>query len=162
MNVTLRLVNKDDLPLIQKHVSSEAISRMTNVPDPYPSNGAEEWFAIVSKEHQEGKHYPFAIVVDGEFAGSISVRREREDVGAIDYWVAPPFWKRGIGTKAAECALEFGKKELGFTMFETVCLVENIGSARVLEKVGFQRVKEFEIASGEKHEGKMVRVYKLV
>ncbi|MGE6205616.1 GNAT family N-acetyltransferase [Guptibacillus hwajinpoensis] len=162
MNVALRLVNKNDLPLIQKYVSSEGVSRMTNVPDPYPPNGAEEWFAIVSEEHKVGKHYPFAIVVDGEFAGSISVRCEREGVGAIDYWVAPPFWKRGVGTKAAERAIEFGKKELGFKMFETVCLVENRGSSRVLEKVGFQRVKEFEIANGEKHEGKVAIVYQLV
>ncbi|MBF0707429.1 GNAT family N-acetyltransferase [Alkalihalobacillus hwajinpoensis] len=161
MNVALRLVNKDDLPLIQKYVSSEAVSRMTNVPDPYPPNGAEKWFAIVSEEHKAGKHFPFAIVVDGNFAGSISVRREREGVGAIDYWVAPPFWKRSIGTKAAERAIEFGKKELGFTMFETVCLVENRGSARVLEKVGFQEGKEFQIRIGEKHEGKMARTYDL-
>ncbi|MCA0173084.1 GNAT family N-acetyltransferase [Bacillus sp. RAR_GA_16] len=161
MNVILRLIKKEDLPLIQQYLSIAGVSRMTNVPEPYPLNGAEEWFEIVSKEHHAGNHYPFAIISDGEFAGSISVRREREEIGAIDYWVAPPFWKKGIGTKAAEQAVDFGRNELGFKSFETCCLIENRGSARLLEKIGFQRGKEFLIGSGEKHGGEMARMYYL-
>ena len=112
MNVTLRLIKEDDLPLIQHYLSIEDVSRMTNVPEPYPPNGAKEWFGIVSEEHLLENHYPFTILADDEFAGSISVRREREGIGAIDYWVAPPFWKKGIGTKAAEQAVNFGRQAL--------------------------------------------------
>ena len=161
MNVTLRLIKKEDLPLIQHYLSIEGVSGMTNIPEPYPANGAKEWFEIVSEEHQAENHYPFAIIADGKFAGSISVRRERNGTGAIDYWVAPPFWKKGIGTQAAEQAVNFGRNELGFKTFETCCLNENTGSARLLEKIGFQKGKEFQIGIGEKHEGKMARMYYL-
>ncbi|QHA94134.1 GNAT family N-acetyltransferase [Bacillus sp. N1-1] len=82
-------------------------------------------------------------------------------MGAIDYWVAPPFWKKGIGTKAAQQAVSFGRNELGYKTFETCCLIENRGSARILEKIEFQKGKEFQIGSGEKHEGKMARMYDL-
>ncbi len=156
----LRFLKEEDVPLIQQYVSSKEISSTTNVPDPYPENGAREWFQAVSKE-QQGNHYAFAIFADDKFAGSISVRREREGVGAIDYWVAPAFWNRGIGTKAAELAIEFGQKELEFETFETCCLIENEGSVRVLEKVGFERVEEFQLAKGEKHEGKRAGLYQL-
>lgn len=161
MNVTLRLIKEEDLPLIQHYLSIEGVSRMTNVPESYPTNGAREWFEMVSEEHQAENHYPFAIIADGEFAGSISVRCEQGDIGAIDYWVAPPFWKKGIGTQAAEQAINFGRNELGFKSFETCCLIENRGSARLLEKIGFQRGKEFLIGSGEKHGGKIARMYYL-
>ncbi|WP_273853044.1 GNAT family N-acetyltransferase [Guptibacillus spartinae] len=161
MNVTLRLIKKEDLPLIQHYLSIEDVSRMTNVPEPYPPTGAKEWFEIVSEAHQAERHYPFAIVVDGEFAGSISVRREQDGKGAIDYWVAPPFWKKGIGTKAAKQAVNFGRHELGFKSFETCCLIENRSSALLLERVGFQKGEEFQIESGEKHEGKIARMYYL-
>ena len=116
---------------------------------------------VCSEEHRAETHYPFAIVADGEFAGSISVRREQDGIGAIDYWVAPPFWKKGIGTQAPKQAVNFGRHELGFKSFETCCLIENKGSARLLEKIGFQQGKEFLIESGEKHRGKMARMYYL-
>jgi [ribosomal protein S5]-alanine N-acetyltransferase len=161
MKVILRLIKETDLPLIQKYLSIEDVSRMTNVPEPYPLHGVKEWYDLVSEEHHAENHYPFAIIADGEFAGSISVRREQDDIGAIDYWVAPPFWKKGIGTQAAQQAVSFGRNELGFKLFETCCLIENRGSALLLEKIGFQKGKEFQIKSGEKHEGKMARVYHL-
>ncbi|MCA0992147.1 GNAT family N-acetyltransferase [Pseudalkalibacillus hwajinpoensis] len=161
MNVILRLIKKGDLPLIQQYLSKDGVSRMTNIPEPYPTNGASDWFEIVMEEFHEGNHYPFAIIADDQFAGSISVRREQDRIGAIDYWVAPPFWKKGIGTKAAEQAVDFGRNELGFKSFETCCLIENKGSARILEKIGFQKGKEFLIGSGEKHGGKMARLYYL-
>ena len=44
MNVTLRLVKEEDLPLIQYYLSIEGVSSMTNAPEPYPTNGAREWF----------------------------------------------------------------------------------------------------------------------
>ncbi|MGB8000179.1 MAG: GNAT family N-acetyltransferase [Anaerobacillus sp.] len=161
MSVTLRFLKEEDIPLIQQYVSSQEISSTTNVPDPYPENGAREWFTTVSKEQQAGNHYAFAIVADDKFAGSISVRRERDRIGAIDYWIAPAFWNRGIATKAAEEAISFGQMELGFVAFETCCLVENRGSTRVLEKLGFEVVEDFVLEPGEKHQGKLARFYRL-
>ncbi|MYL64990.1 GNAT family N-acetyltransferase [Bacillus hwajinpoensis] len=48
-----------------------------------------------------------------------------------------------MGTQAAEQAINFGRNELGFKSFETCCLIENRGSARLLEKIGFQRGRNF-------------------
>lgn len=75
--------------------------------------------------------------------------------------MAPSFWNKGLGTKAAEEAIEYGNKYLNLKKYETGCLAENTGSGRVLEKNGFQLVKEFDIGPGEKHEGKKARLYSL-
>ncbi|QQE80489.1 GNAT family N-acetyltransferase [Alicyclobacillus sp. SO9] len=98
----------------------------------------------------------------GEFAGSISVRRREEDgMGAVDYWVAPPFWNKGIGTKAVKAAVEYGFNDLNIKTFETFCLADNVGSSMVLEHNGFELVNKFTIGSGFKHEGQLAKLYRL-
>ncbi|MGA9286921.1 MAG: GNAT family protein, partial [Anaerobacillus sp.] len=61
-----------------------------------------------------------------------------------------------------ELGIAFGHMELEFETFETCCLIENTASVRVLEKVGFERVKEFEIGIDEKHAGKKAKLFRLV
>lgn len=160
-SVSIRFIEESDLPFVQKYVSKKQVADTTNVPYPYPANGALQWFEFVEKEREQGKHYPFAILYSGEFAGSISLRKEKNGTGAIDYWVAPPFWNKGVGTKAVKEAIDYAVKEIGLKTFETCCLTENPGSGRVLEKNGFCFVKEFEIAPGDKHEGQKASLYRL-
>ncbi|WP_226657168.1 GNAT family N-acetyltransferase [Pseudalkalibacillus hwajinpoensis] len=159
--VSIRFIEESDLPLVQEYVSKKQVADTTNVPFPYPANGALQWFEFVEKEKEQGNHHPFAILYYEKFAGSISVRIEKNEIGAIDYWVAPPFWNKGVGTRAAQEAINYAVKELGLKTFETCCLKENPGSGRVLEKNGFRFVKEFEIGSGDKHEGKKANLYRL-
>ncbi|MEK3889442.1 GNAT family N-acetyltransferase [Bacillus sp. FSL K6-3431] len=159
--VRLRIIEEKDIRFVQEYVSKKEIADTTNVPYPYPKDGARQWYKIVNAEREKGNHYPFAILCDEEFAGSISVRKEDEETGAIDYWVAPDFWNKGIGTKAVHKAIDFGIEELKFKKFETCCLVENPSSGRVLEKNGFKLVREFQIANNDKHEGKIANLYRL-
>lgn len=160
--VSLRLIEKGDIPYVQQYASKKEVSATTNIPYPYPEDGAKLWFEFINKGREEDSLYAFAILFNGEFAGSISVRRidKEKDIGAIDYWIAPPFWNKGIGTKAAKKAIEYGFKVLGIRNMESFCLVENIGSGKVLEKNGFNFVKDFEIGEG-KHKGKKAKLYRL-
>ncbi|CAM4025125.1 GNAT family N-acetyltransferase [Lederbergia lenta] len=159
--VRIRMIEEKDIPFVQEYVSKEKIADTTNVPHPYPKYGARLWYKIVKAKREKGNLYPFAILYDEEFAGSISVRKEDEGTGAIDYWVAPNFWNKGIGTKAVHKAIDFGIEELKFKKFETCCLVDNPSSGRVLEKNGFKFVKEFQIKNNNKHEGKIANLYRL-
>jgi len=61
----------------------------------------------------------------------------------LDYWVAVPFWNRGIGTAAARPVIEFAFEELGLSTLQSCCLPGNMASVRVLEKNGFVKVGEF-------------------
>ena len=82
-----------------------------------------------------------AIVMDGQIVGSISVERMAEDqrnVGSIGYMILTPFWSQGIGTEAVRqiCGIAF--QELALERIIGEVFPENLASARVLEKNGFQ------------------------
>jgi ribosomal-protein-alanine N-acetyltransferase len=55
------------------------------------------------------------------------------------YKFLPPYWGQGLTTEALSALLNFGFDHLQLHRIEAGCAVENIGSIRVLEKVGMTR-----------------------
>ena len=56
--------------------------------------------------------------------------------GEVWYKIHPQYWGRGIATEAVKEMLRFGFEDLGLHRIEAGCAVENLRSAKVLEKVG--------------------------
>ncbi|UVI32307.1 GNAT family N-acetyltransferase [Paenibacillus spongiae] len=56
----------------------------------------------------------------------------------IGYALARKHWNRGIITEAVKQVLHLGFHELNLNRIEARCIAENIGSERVMEKVGMQ------------------------
>ena len=48
------------------------------------------------------------------------------------------YWNRGLMTEALRAVLDFGFREMHLNRIQGCCVVENIGSARVMEKAGMQ------------------------
>ena len=110
------------------------------LPYPYTEADADWWLGMVTGN--DGKEGVWrAIVVDGQVVGSISVERmanENRSVGSIGYMILTPFWSQGIGTEAVRqiCGIAF--QELALERIIGEVFPENLASARVLEKNGFQ------------------------
>ena len=110
------------------------------LPNPYTEADADWWLGMVAEN--EGKEGVWrAIVVAGQIVGSISVARmadEQRNVGSIGYMILTPFWSQGIGTEAVRqiCGIAF--RELALECIIGEVFPENLASARVLEKNGFQ------------------------
>jgi RimJ/RimL family protein N-acetyltransferase len=81
----------------------------------------------------------------------------------LDYWVAVPFWNKGIATAAAKEAIRYAFEGLGLTTLYSSCLVRNPASARVLEKNGFTQISEFvnDGRFGTKFEGEPMKRFRL-
>jgi ribosomal-protein-alanine N-acetyltransferase len=106
-------------------------------PHPYTLGDAQWWVERVMRDDPL-EH--FVIEVDDSFAGAISVGPRDATYGAsgiVGYWLAPPYWSRGIATRAVAemSALAFAQ---GFERLQASVYEPNIGSARVLEKNGFR------------------------
>lgn len=56
----------------------------------------------------------------------------------IGYLLDRPYWGKGIATEAARACLRYGFEYLKFEMIEAGALKENLGSRRVIEKIGMQ------------------------
>ncbi|MFL4497712.1 GNAT family N-acetyltransferase [Weissella sp. MSCH1] len=85
--------------------------------------------------------YQAAIIIDGTPQGSIVAYQRANELGEplateadLAYFLAPDFWGHGIMTDVATAFI--AKLPPHFTLWADV-LADNIGSLRVLEKVGF-------------------------
>jgi len=101
----------------------------------------------VVKQLADGGGITWAIVHAGKVAGSISLMGIRWQLAAwridrceLGYWLAPPLWGKGLMTEAAHHALLFGFDTLGLHKITVGCLAQNIGSRRVIEKLGFRHI----------------------
>ena len=109
------------------------------LPQPYTEADADWWLGMVA--HNEGKDGVWrSIWAEGQLVGSISVERKNEGgktTGEIGYMILTPWWSQGIGTEAVRqiCVIAF--QELTLEQIIGQVFLENVASARVLEKNGF-------------------------
>jgi RimJ/RimL family protein N-acetyltransferase len=120
-------------------------------PHPYTSHDAREF--IKSLRHRTPET-TFAIAVNGEAAGSIGfvLRHDVERVSAeIGYWLAEPFWGRGIATEALVAITDYAIATHALTRVYALPFAGNAASCRVLEKAGYAlegRLRRSAIKSG--------------
>ena len=69
-------------------------------------------------------------------AGEINIRDFANKAGEIAYIVNPDYWGKGIATEVATLLIDYGFKELKLHRIYATCDPRNIGSSKVLEKVG--------------------------
>lgn len=86
----------------------------------------------------------------GEFIGwtGFKLMRDQPVNGHVDHYDfgyrhARRFWKKGYAFEAAQAALAYGLRELRIPDVYAMTDVENAGSRRILEKLGFRLVEIF-------------------
>ena len=89
----------------------------------------------------------------GRLIGNCGIRMESPDTHQADigYEFSPHHWRRGYATEAARAMVNFGFTELKLHRIWSWCIADNLGSARVLEKIGMRlegRLRENEYYKG--------------
>ena len=86
----------------------------------------------------------FAIADDNELIGAIGLKLQ-EDVNRfsveIGYWLAEPFWGKGIAVEAVKALTDFAFNKIG-TRFNRIfagVFEGNTASEKVLQKAGYKR-----------------------
>jgi ribosomal-protein-alanine N-acetyltransferase len=91
--------------------------------------------------YRSGKGMNWGIVEkeSGKLIGTCSLHatpvHRRAEMG---YVLARPYWGKGLMTEATKAAIAFGFHVMQLLRIQAFCAVENISSARVLEKSGMQ------------------------
>ena len=88
--------------------------------------------------------YSFLIFEEGSdnLLGGVTiggVRRGVAQAATLGYWIGAPYARRGHMTRAVAAAVAFGFSSLRLHRMEAACIPDNLASARVLERNGFQR-----------------------
>jgi [ribosomal protein S5]-alanine N-acetyltransferase len=108
-----------------------------------PHQSAEETRGFVQHciaRWPDGPSFPWVIVKreDGELLGMLEMRIN-EFKAEIGYVLARRFWVQGYMTEAVRALLDWAIAQPEIYRVWATCDVENIASARVLEKAGMQR-----------------------
>jgi RimJ/RimL family protein N-acetyltransferase len=138
-------VERSDREDIVEHLQVREIWRNTlYIPYPYTKDDADAWIEE-RLAHRTDQPRPVTFALrrsDGTLIGVVGA--DHLDVGTthranIGYWLAKPYWGRGLMTRAACRYTQYALTQLEVTRLTAEVFVWNEASARVLEKVGFRR-----------------------
>ncbi len=135
----LRSSCAEDIDAIVKHANNPKVARhlRERFPQPYTRPDAVDWIRH-TKEYEPGTI--LAIATPKEAIGGVSLNRQ-DDVyrhsAELGYWLAEPYWGRGIATRAVRAMCDVGFQDKDLARIFACIFAENIGSCRVLEKTGF-------------------------
>ena len=135
-------------PAIQTLASDARIAATSNVPHPYPLDGAVTWIRYTMAQRELGREVNFAVMSDEEpgrpatvvgVCGVLNISGTPRR-GELGYWIGVPYWGRGYATAAAKTLVRIVFEEHSVAELYSSCLVRNRPSFRVLEKTGFRHV----------------------
>lgn len=136
-----------DIPVIVNYANNENIARTTlNLPFPYQEKDAIFWINSAHEGFQNKWRYIFGIYLNetDEFVGGIGIHLQKKfNRAELGYWVAEPFWGKGICTEATGLIMEFGFNELQLNKIIATHMTHNPASGKVMIKNGM--VKEAEL-----------------
>lgn len=128
---------------VQKLASHPDVLATTNLPEPYPDDGAITWIEVVQERRAAGGEYPFAILTeDDTLVGVTGLRDVMNDRAEVGFWIGKPYWNRGYATAGTRRLLAFAFEELGLEKVFARPLKRNAPSRRVLDKLGFTPITE--------------------
>ncbi len=138
--VILREFHENDVESIVKYINNKNITDNLRdfIPKPYTIEDAKEFIEFSSKN--KDTQLSLAIDLEGEAIGSISITLGSDisrKTAEIGYWLAEPFWGRGIMTEAISqmCKIAFSNYDI-VRIFAGV-FEYNKPSGAALEKNGF-------------------------
>ena len=93
---------------------------------------------ISENQKINNQSFTFSITFQMQLIGLIALNLGKEKYRNAEVWykLHPDFWNKGFATEALKALINFGFNDLKLHRIEAGCAVENIGSIRVLEKVG--------------------------
>ena len=97
---------------------------------------------VANQQEQPRIKYQLAMILKSsqQLIGNCGIRLKvaaaRE--GDIGYELSPEYWGHGYATEAAGAMMEFGFTQLGLHRIWSWCIADNVGSSRVLQKLGMQ------------------------
>jgi len=135
----------DSDPKVHQYLGNNPIKTMKQ---------AEDSINFIKQQYEELGIGRFAAIEksSGEFigwsglklnTGEKEVLNDRQDFIDIGYRFIPKFWGKGYATESSIATLQYGFETM---KYDTICGaadVDNIGSNKVLQKIGLQFVNEF-------------------
>lgn len=124
---------------IQTLASKPDNVRLTNVPHPYPPDGASQFLQFSLEGEREGNSLDRVVKRNGEVIGMAGLlHRQNPSNRQVGYWLDEAFWNRGFGRQVVSQLVRLCSEEFGWNEIHADVLPENGASRRILALNGFR------------------------
>lgn len=130
---------REDAPAFFRAVADEGIVRnLAQAPWPYRPGDAETFLMRERRPHE-----PTCLIFlrgDGAptLVGAVGLGRAPDGELELGYWIARPWWGRGIATEAGAAVIATARDSLRVPRLIAGHFTDNPASGRVLQKLGFR------------------------
>lgn len=137
----LRRFRRDDAEDMFRYCSDPEVARMTSWPPHESLDDTYRFLDWTEMMYDEKLGAPWAMVPHGSdsIVGAIQLSVVWPHLrGEVGYWLGRPLWGQGLTTEAARTVLAYAFDDLELHRVEARCEPENVGSERVMQKLGMQ------------------------
>jgi len=138
--VALRDIEDHDIAVFFEHQNDPESAALAAFPPRSEHRFRTHWTKLMINPKVVKK----TVTADGEVAGYVAVF-EREGLREVCYWLGREFWGKGVATAALSQLLAFTPER----PLHARVIVHNKPSIRVLQKCGFQTLKEAVFTNAE-------------
>ena len=142
----LKQFTADDAERVALLVGNESVSKWTSsIPFPYSKSDAVDW---INQMGTTSERTAYAVELNDEIVACVSYWPSGETATEVGYWVGHDYWGRGICSRAL--AMLMNRNDFPKTP-EIVAevMLENIASQKVLEKCGFEYIRNCTIQKND-------------
>jgi len=141
MKVSIRPLQLSDAAVLSQQLNNKKIWNNISNSIPYPYTLDDTEF-FIKMSHEDRNLYNFAITYNENFCGVIGLKRQKDihrKSEELGYWIAEPFWNKGIATQAIGMVTEWAFQHLKTNRIFAGVFQHNIASMKALEKNGFKK-----------------------
>jgi RimJ/RimL family protein N-acetyltransferase len=145
----LNSLSYKDIPKIIEYANNSKISdSVINIPFPYFEKDAVFWINLANQGRKSGYVYNFAVRLKEDknldFMGGIGLMLDpKHNRAELGYWIAEPFWNKGLMSEAVGKVIEFGFETLELNKVIANHFPSNPASGKIMIKN--KMIKEAEI-----------------
>ena len=138
----LRPITMDDLDAIFKWAGDPRVNKYMIYPLYKNKEEGREWIESLYQDDDK-KDFGFVLKETGELIGSggIYYHPDRK-VWSVGYNICYDYWTRGLVTEAISRIIEWGRESFDIKEIAGTFAIENIGSRRVMEKLGMTYLED--------------------
>ena len=143
--LVLRKIQDIDLDKVHALHSIEEVDKFNTLGIPKDKSETEvileNWVLENNKENTTKFTFAVELKKEQEFIGIIGLNLGKVKYKNAEVWFKfdPEFWNKGYATESLNQILDFGFRDLNLHRIEAGCAIGNMGSIKVLEKVGMLR-----------------------
>ena len=153
----LRAVKESDYKDMYQYTAKEEVAKYVSWLAHKSIEDTKALCKMWAEECKNTDRYNWAIVFNDKVIGNIDVGKIVDGNAFLGWQIDSIYWNKGIVTEAARAVRDFLFQEVGVSGIYASYIAENIGSGRVMQKIGMNEIthKEYSAALKKESEGEI-------